>query len=541
MPYALLFTISGILISVFCFLIAIILLKHGKTFLHKIWAVFNLFVALWGVGCIFIGLSQSKESAILWWKFATVFGFLIPTLFYHTTLVFRGKPRNRLLYVAYLYAIIWIVLNSIFLGDTRFMTVDRIFGSLYFPQSSSILCLTFILIWFFYAIVGNLDLIQHYKIVSGQERNKTLYFSASMLIGFLGGSMNPLTILGLKIYPYGNFSIPIYSAIVAYAFLKHELADIKIVIQKGVIYSILITTVSIFYLLTVFILEKFVQSIFGYHSLAISISAAFSLGLFFVPLKNKIQRFVDRHFFKGTQEEIALQNVQLRQEIVQSEKYKTLSTLASGVAHEVKNPLTAIKTFCEYLPQKLDDKEFLLKFSKLVGREVDRIDGMVHELLDYGKPGPLSLKETGIHKLLQDTLNTLSNQFIKNRIEVIQHLSPFNYHLNIDANRVKQALLNLFLNAIEAMPSGGKLTVTTRIKGGSSNPVFEISIQDTGCGIAAKDLPHIFDPFFTKTDHGTGLGLTITRGIIEQHGGKVSIRSQVGVGTEVILEFPYSD
>src|SRR3989338_10683977 len=116
MPYALLFTISGIPISIFCFLIAIVLLKYGKTFLHRIWATFNLSVALWGAGCTFIGLSQSRESAIFWWKFATAFGFLVPTFFYHTTLVFRKKAGNKLLYIAYLYAVIWIILNSIYLG-----------------------------------------------------------------------------------------------------------------------------------------------------------------------------------------------------------------------------------------------------------------------------------------------------------------------------------------------------------------------------------------------------------------------------------------
>ena len=159
---------------------------------------------------------------------------------------------------------------------------------------------------------------------------------------------------------------------------------------------------------------------------------------------------------------------------------------------------------------------------------------MVHELLDYSKPAPLALKKTDINKLMQDTLNTLNNQFIKDRIEVAQHLTPNNYHLMIDANRIRQALLNLFLNAIEAMPHGGKLTVATTIH----HSLFTIHIKDTGEGISPEDLKHIFDPFFSRKDQGTGLGLAIVQGIVEQHNGKIRITSKAGVGTVVKIELP---
>jgi len=338
--------------------------------------------------------------------------------------------------------------------------------------------------------------------------------------------------------------VPFYAIILGYAILKHQLLDISIVIKKSVIYSIWVTLISILYLLTVFLLEKFAQGLLGYRSLIISIFTAFGLGLFFVPLRHRIQCFIDRYFFKGTQQEIALQNEQLRQEITQSDKYKTLSTLASGVAHEIKNPLTSIQTFCEYLPRKLDDKAFLLKFSDLVGREVDRIDGMVHELLDYSKPAPLALKKTDVNKLIQDTLNTLNSQFIKNHIEValepsdISRQSSDSCLLNIDANRIKQALLNVLLNAVEAMPKGGRLTVASLVSRISSLGIFVIEITDTGNGISPEDLKHIFDPFFSRKDNGTGLGLAIVQGIMEQHKGKIKIESKVGVGTTVRLEFP---
>jgi len=367
------------------------------------------------------------------------------------------------------------------------------------------------------------------------------------------GAMNFLPLFDINIFPFGNFLIPIYGLVLAYAILKHQLLDIVIVIRKSMIYSSLITIISILYLIMVFLLERFAQEIFGYQSLIISIGTAFGLGLIFIPLKHQIQRFVDRYFLKGTHEEIAQENVLLRQEIAQSEKYKTLSTLSSGIAHEVKNPLTAIKTFCEYLPRKVNDKEFLIKFSNIVGHEVDRINDMVHQLLDYGKPAPLAIQKTNIHKLINDTIDILNSKFIAQKITINKALILNPRPLTVDPNQIKQALLNIFLNAVDAMPSGGTLTISTTIDHPSAPKInsgrdlaqisnlgglFTINIHDTGSGIPKESLKHIFDPFFSKKDSGTGLGLSITQSIIENHGGTIRIKSDVGIGTNVEVKLP---
>ena len=244
---------------------------------------------------------------------------------------------------------------------------------------------------------------------------------------------------------------------------------------------------------------------------------------------------MDRYFFKGSASEIAQQNEQLRQEIAQSEKYKTLATLASGIAHEVKNPLTAIKTFTEYLPDKIDDKKFLSRFANIVGREVNRIDEMIHQLLNYGKPALLSIQATNIHKLINDTVDILNSKFIDQKINVNKHFNTDeNLTLYIDPNQTRQALLNIFLNAIEAMSKGGKLQVETR----RSSKDFEIIVSDTGCGIPADDLAHIFDPFFSRKNQGTGLGLSITQSLIENHKGIIEVRSAVESGTEITIKLP---
>jgi signal transduction histidine kinase len=217
---------------------------------------------------------------------------------------------------------------------------------------------------------------------------------------------------------------------------------------------------------------------------------------------------------------------------------KSIAILASGMAHEIKNPLTPIKTFSEQLPSRLDDKEFLLKFSKIINKEVDRIDSLVQELLSFAKPSPPQLIETDIHQLIEQTLEFLNNDLIRHKINLNTLFENENGFINIDRKQIKQALLNIFLNAIDAMPNGGILTIETSIIASVAKQSFIIKISDTGCGIKPIDLPHIFDPFFTKKDHGTGLGLSITHEAIKNHNGKIFTKSELGKGTTFKIELP---
>lgn len=363
---------------------------------------------------------------------------------------------------------------------------------------------------------------------------------------------------GIEIFPIGFIPSTVFISIIAYAIFKYQLFGIEVAIRRGLIYSVMIGIISIFYLITVFMTEKLLQGAIGYQSLLISVGMAFVLGVIFIPLRNHIQRIFDKIFFKATPEEIFRQNELFRKEMIELGKYKTLATLSSGVAHEIKNPLTAIKTFAEFLPKKLEDKDFLNRFSKIVGYEVDRINDFVHQLLEYSKPIPLSKKETDIHKLIHDTADFLSSKMISLKVDFVSNFeADNNIKLNIDPNQIRQALLNIFLNAIEAMPYGGKLIVRTEIKktkkerskeAKKQNPAtslplppsasFIISIRDHGLGISPHNLSFIFEPFFSKKEFGTGLGLTVTKSIIENHGGKISVKSEVNVGTEFVLEIP---
>ncbi|MFZ5800453.1 MAG: ATP-binding protein, partial [Candidatus Omnitrophota bacterium] len=235
----------------------------------------------------------------------------------------------------------------------------------------------------------------------------------------------------------------------------------------------------------------------------------------------------------AAQTALAIENCQFAQELADKERLAAMGKFAASIVHEVKNPLTAIKTFTEFLPQKYQDKSFIDKYSAVVSKEVDKMDGLARELLDFARPHPLELAETDIAQLIDDALEMLSSDFLKHNVKVVKELCTL--RLKVDPGRLKQAFLNLFLNAIDAMPSGGTLTIKTHLCS-SDKKFVTICVQDTGIGISKQDLPHLFEPFHSTKKGGTGLGLAVTYGIIKEHGGKIRVESKFNEGTAFIIE-----
>jgi signal transduction histidine kinase len=220
------------------------------------------------------------------------------------------------------------------------------------------------------------------------------------------------------------------------------------------------------------------------------------------------------------------ENELLRQEVAKTEKLKTIATLASSLAHEIKNPLTSLKTFTEYLPQKQNDPEFMKKYQEIIPHEISRIDNLIHDLLAFSKPSSPEIKEIRPNNIIQNMLIMMEQRMKSSQIQTIIELNAATT-IKADPNQLKQALFNLILNALDAMPKGGKLTIKTE----EDSQFYIITIADTGVGIEQEDLKHIFDPFFTKKEKGTGLGLAITQRIIEKHGGKIDVESKINQGT----------
>jgi PAS domain S-box-containing protein len=227
----------------------------------------------------------------------------------------------------------------------------------------------------------------------------------------------------------------------------------------------------------------------------------------------------------------------------------SLGTLSAGMAHEIKNPLVTLKTFAQLLHQRYDDAEFRDTFSDLVGKEVSRIDGIVNQLLEFSRPAKARLSPISASEVLEHSLRLVDAPLKRSRIALSTQWSTEDDTISGDFALLEQAFINFFLNAIDAMKPGGCLKIETRVVSPTS-PVTQtwspllaqrhlvVSIADTGSGIGPDVISQIFDPFFTTKSTGTGLGLSVAHGIIQEHNGMIDVESAVGKGTTFRIFFP---
>jgi signal transduction histidine kinase len=228
-----------------------------------------------------------------------------------------------------------------------------------------------------------------------------------------------------------------------------------------------------------------------------------------------------------------------------TDRLKSLETIAGGFAHEIRNPLTSIKTFIQLAPERKDDPQFIQEFSKVVLDDVYRIERLIEEILDYSRYMEPKLTDENLNDVVASCLYFIDVKADSHGIKIEKELASDLPRVMLDRQQIKQVLLNLLLNAMDSMPgAGGRLRVQTRklVKPGG-NVWAHIEIEDTGEGIQDTNLEHIFDPFFT-TKHesgeheGTGLGLTIVHQIIQEHHGEIRVKSSVGVGTTFFVSLP---
>ncbi len=235
---------------------------------------------------------------------------------------------------------------------------------------------------------------------------------------------------------------------------------------------------------------------------------------------------------------IVLSNItrikELESERRQSQRLITLGEVAAGIAHEIKNPLVSIKTFADLLPEKYEDDEFRYRFSNVVGQEITRINDLVSELLNFVKEPVLNYEQFDITDLIEEIVSLLSPQMEEQGISRIIELSEAKMLLSADRLLLKQALLNICLNSVQAMPNGGRLIVGALY----SDSGLTIYIEDTGPGIADSIRDKIFDPFVTYKADGVGLGLSICHKIISAHGGRIILKSDESTGSRFEIVLP---
>jgi two-component system sensor histidine kinase HydH len=229
----------------------------------------------------------------------------------------------------------------------------------------------------------------------------------------------------------------------------------------------------------------------------------------------------------------------LRREIERSRRLASVGSLAAGVAHEIRNPLSSIKGFATYFKERYQQVPEDRETADIMIQEVDRLNRVVSQLLEFARPVKVSPQKTALHKLIDDSISLIEQRALEKQITINNDTSAQIREIFIDPDRMSQILLNLYLNAIESMAPGGELGI--RIANTNAQENIEIRVSDTGCGIEADDLSKIFDPYFTTKSSGTGLGLAIVHNILEAMGGGIRVKSRPGEGTTFRITIPIPD
>ena len=244
---------------------------------------------------------------------------------------------------------------------------------------------------------------------------------------------------------------------------------------------------------------------------------------------------------------IGIENAQLYENMkntkkimLRADRLASLGTLAAGLAHEIRNPLVAIKTFTQLLPERFDDEEFRNYFTSVAAGEIDRISTLITELLEFSRPSGPFFQQENLNDILDKMITLIKTEAKQKELTIEATLADDLPTVTVDKEQMKQVFINILLNAIQATPEKGTILVETRkiVKSNGGPGFVQVEISDTGIGIPEEELDKIFTPFFTTRAKGSGLGLAISHQIIQEHEGTIDVKSAVQKGTTFIINLP---
>jgi signal transduction histidine kinase len=230
----------------------------------------------------------------------------------------------------------------------------------------------------------------------------------------------------------------------------------------------------------------------------------------------------------------------IEEKLREVEHLSGIGQFARGIAHEIRNPLNFISLSIDHLQEKYVPSENSKKdkFESLmtsIKQEIQRLNKLVGDFLDYGRPIKLSLRDVELHVLIDDVVALVLAKAEKDNVEIIRQYDVLP-KLFLDSELIKTCIFNVVLNAFQAMPGGGRLTVSTKASDSKASMIF----ADTGSGVSRENLSKVFDPFFSTKETGLGLGLALMKRVVEEHSGKVDFQSVEGKGSTIIMSFPVS-
>ncbi|MDD5382519.1 MAG: ATP-binding protein [Candidatus Margulisbacteria bacterium] len=498
--------------------------------------LFSASLALWCFGQFMGGMVADKSQVLFWTRAGIGGAIFIPIFYFHFIAALVGRINEAWLRLGYGLAFLLLFLDftPLFIPD-----VQPVLSYRYYPKAGIVYpyFALFIAVCFGY---GFLRLFKAYREAAGEKRNQLLYIIIASLIGFGGGLTAFFPVWGINFPVLSHFALPLYVLVAVYAIVKHHLLDISIIVREGLIYSALTVLFAGFYVLAVLVANYSLSRFVPFDPVVTVLIVVFASVLVFQPVKDRVQSAVDRVFFRGeyryrkTIDDLSEENRQLFRSLLQADKLAALGTLSAGIAHEIKNPLASIKGLTQVLEENLGDPEFIRKYQEIVPRQIDRLNSLVEKMMRLGQPQELVMQTVDLKSVIEDVLKLLENQLREKKILVELKAEPLP-ELRGDAGQLSQVFTNFFLNAIQAMLDGGRLSVGMKVE--EMGRVC-IEVSDNGAGIEADKLDKIFDPFFTTKNDGSGLGLAVVYRIIKEHNGDVQVESKPGKGTKFTVWLP---
>lgn len=242
---------------------------------------------------------------------------------------------------------------------------------------------------------------------------------------------------------------------------------------------------------------------------------------------------------------------ELEERLRRADRLAALGTMAAGIAHDIRNPLTSILIFSQLMSLHHDDPDVRQKFDRVVPRELERVQSVIEDMMELARPATLHFEPTNLNEVLTQALELYEGQAATQGVKIAREFDPDLPFCNADRKRLHRCFSNLIANAIQAMPKGGDLVAHTslaldfpaaasQVADGPSDGMIRVTITDTGQGIPTDRLSRIFDPFYTTKEKGLGLGMAITHRIVEDHRGTIDVQSQVGLGSTFTIHLPVS-
>jgi two-component system, NtrC family, sensor histidine kinase PilS len=230
----------------------------------------------------------------------------------------------------------------------------------------------------------------------------------------------------------------------------------------------------------------------------------------------------------------------MEQQVRQADRLATIGRLSANIAHEIRNPLASLSGAIEALVRELPADPGRERLVEIVLRESERLNRIIRDFLEYARPAPMASLAIDLADLLEEVVLLVEHRSLPAELKVIREYGE-ELPARVDPQQVRQAIWNLCINAVQAMPEGGELRVGGRVVPGGGPPRLQLWISDTGQGIAETDLPQIFEPFFSTKAEGSGIGLALVYRVVQDHGGQIEVRSQPGAGTSFMLILPSAD